>query len=210
MTRVFQIGFNRCATRSIAATFRRSGYRATNWDENQLAIAIARRRARFEDPVLDYPGTQVFADMECVIDANYPLIEAYKYFDYLYAWHPDAYFILNTRHVDDWIGSRTHHRGYLSAYMRHYGTQCAEAVTQKWRIDWHEHHARVLRFFADKPGRLLEFDIDRDHASRIAKFVRADFALSDDALDVIGARWRPEDAAQTSAGEASSKNPPQD
>jgi len=177
MKRIFQIGFNKCATRSIAMFFSRNGVKTRHWARNELAINIARRRAAFEDPVADYPNVVLFTDMECVSDRKGPLIEAYKWFDYFHAWYPDAYFILNTRHVEDWIQSRLKHGRYLQNYRWHSGVEDVSVITERWRQDWYLHHYNVHRFFSDKPGRLLVFDIDRDGPRKLCDFVAADFSL---------------------------------
>lgn len=179
--KVFQIGFNKCGTRSLQQLFSKSGVPSVHWRRNELAIAIARNKAAFLDPVKGYEEFGFYSDMECVNPKNKKicLIEAYKFYDYFFQWYPQAYYILNTRNVESWIKSRLNHGegSYVEFYRYHYGFNSTDAVIEKWRLDWFEHHHNVVKFFYDKPGRLLIFDIEKDDPQKIVDFVSSDFEL---------------------------------
>jgi hypothetical protein len=51
------------------------------------------------------------------------------------------------------------------------------AVRRHWIREWYEHHARILGFFASRPGRLLVYDLDRDQPEKLAGFLPADWNL---------------------------------
>ena len=116
---------------------------------------------------------------ECA-SSHYQLIEGYRWFACFYEWWSDACFILNTRHVDDWIRSRVNHGEgrYLPHYRKHYGGVSEETVINRWRAQWYQHHYEMMAFSSDKPGQLLAFDIDRDRPGRLVKFLDADFSLN--------------------------------
>jgi hypothetical protein len=61
--------------------------------------------------------------------------------------------------------------------QRALGISTVEELLRYWAQDWYRHHEDVREFFSDKPGRLLEFDIEKDDPQRIAEFVKADFAI---------------------------------
>lgn len=126
-----------------------------------------------KNPVSGYDKYRCFLDMECINSYSKPLVEAYKYFDDLYAWNPTAKFILNTRDVQKWIDSRSRHSNgtYLKWYKYHYGLSTDDEVKECWRIDFYQHHANVLKFFRDKPGRLLVYNIEKDSPEMISDFL---------------------------------------
>lgn len=134
-SKVFQIGFNRCGTTSIAYFFEKNGYRVVHGGARSLGrprtlavkIELARREGK---PLLHYVGEyDVYTDMEKInvprdlsrriagrffkrlarlLDsAKEPSpIYAFKYFKDLDRQYPGSKFILNTRDIDKWISSR--------------------------------------------------------------------------------------------------------
>jgi hypothetical protein len=62
-------------------------------------------------------------------------------------------------------------------HQRALGIGTIEELLRHWAIDWHSHHRAVREFFADKPGRLLVFDIENDDPQMIARFIAADYAI---------------------------------
>ena len=121
MTRIFQIGFNKCGTRSIGNFFKRHGLETADWALGDLARSIKADLAAGATPLRDWPDVNVFLDMEFVHPVH--MIEGYKYFRELQAHYPDALFILNTRNGEAWIRSRNAHGkgSYTNAYRRFYG-----------------------------------------------------------------------------------------
>ena len=172
--RIFQIGFNKCGTSSLYQFFVRNGIPSVHWQDGFLAARIHARMSAGQDPILDYPETTVFTDM--VHLTHQILVEPYRAFDTLYRWHPDAYYVLNTRNCTDWIESRVRH-GLVPRYQSVFGLPDEAAVRRHWMREWYEHHARVLGFFASRPGRLLVYDLDRDQPEKLAGFLAANWHL---------------------------------
>lgn len=171
--KVFVIGFNKCGTSSLNYFFNKNGMRSLHYNKGRLAIDILTNIRGFKNPVSGYEKFTCFLDMECIDSSVYPLVEAYKYYDELYRWNPSAKFILNTRNVERWITSRSKHSNgrYLDRYKYHYGFRTDEQVKDAWRIDFYQHHANVLKFFKDKPGKLLVYDIEQDSPVKISEFL---------------------------------------
>lgn len=172
--KILQIGFNRCGTSSLREYFDGQGIRTLHWDQGKIARRGKERMDRREDPLLDYERRIFISDMEW-IEAEGPIIEFYKCFNYLHHWYPDAYFILNTRDREDWIKSRDRLPGYTAAYRRADGLEADEAVFAHWRADWDSHHQAVRHYFGQSGGNLLVFNIDTDTTDTLVDFLRPDF-----------------------------------
>ena len=169
LPKIFQVGFNKCGTRTLADFFRRSGYRSAHWKGGKLADDIMAAKAEGRLPLEQWSGTVLFTDLEKVTPTQ--MIEAYREFAFLDESYPDAYFLLNTRRVDDWLTSRMRHWNgtYFRDYMKHYGTRDPISVLQRWKDDWVSHVDAVRSYFADRPGKLIEFDLDQDDAEVLAQ-----------------------------------------
>lgn len=202
LRKVFQIGFNKCATRTISVFFRENGYKAAHWENNELADDIALSKAEGRKPLEKWADVAVFSDMERVAGKRSTLIEAYKEFEFLDKSYPGSYFILNTRNVNDWLMSRIRHGAgnYLVQYANHYGTKDPMEVLQKWRDDWFEHHRAVQEYFEGRPETLLIYDVDADGPEKIVDFVKADYELDLDKWRHMGATTRKGPGAQRKKG----------
>jgi hypothetical protein len=121
---------------------------------------------------------QAFLDMEYVLDPTLPMIENYRHYKLFAEEYPDARFILNTRRRADWLRSRTRHSNgrYIQLAMDRTGLD-RDGVLQMWSEDWDSHHAAVRAYFADKPDRLIEFDIDRDDPQELVDFLAPEMRL---------------------------------
>jgi hypothetical protein len=169
--KVFQIGLNKTATRSIFLLFKRSGYKSVHWSKGLLAEDIAAKSNTGEVPLTDWNDTVLFTDIESVHTTAEP-IEGYKYFEFLDQMYPDAKFILNTRDVNSWLRSRMLHREgkYFRYFVHHFGTSDPIEIMQRWKASWQDHHDAVRDYFADKPGKLLEFEIGVDDGEKLRDF----------------------------------------
>jgi hypothetical protein len=176
--KIFQIGFNKCATSTLFRYFERNGVPAIHWDHGDLARRFETRMAAGEDPFDHYRDVVFFSDMSYVTTNT--VFDVYKHFDYIHRFYPDALFILNTRDKEAWVQSRINHPNLDARYEEAFGLKGREAVMDYWRGEWDEHHARVRDFFADKPGQLLVFDIDRDGPAELAAFVAPHYRLDAD------------------------------
>ena len=196
MPRIFQIGFNRCGTTSIHRFLEENGLRSIHWGRGSIAAGI--EAARMEGkPLLRYvDGFQVYCDMEFMREdhagkhiSRRPFrrlyknigrekldkpVYAYTYFDDLDRQYPGSRFILNTRDIESWISSR---RAFLDIgynFCSH-GDDFHDSENELercWREHWNEHISSVRSYFSDKPGSLLEFNIETSHPDEISKFLR--------------------------------------
>lgn len=162
MQRIFQIGFNKCGTRSISHFFKRHGLNTLDWAHGDLAKSIKVDLEAGRTPLGQWPDVHVFSDMEFIRVTN--MIEGYRYFRELHAHYPDALFILNTRNGEAWLRSRHAHGdgAYTNAYRRYYGYDTEAEVFDRWRLEWHRHHADVLTYFSgERQKNLFVWDIER-------------------------------------------------
>ena len=172
-TYVFQIGFNKCATRSLHHLFRKSGHKALHYHYGRLATAMDRRLKKGLAPVpARWANVTFFSDME-TIKGDKPIVEFADSFKDLDRIYPNAIFVLNTRSQDRWIKSRLAHGGgaYLKAYMKKHG-QTKEQVITAWRRKWDKRHREVKRHFKGRPRKLLVYDIEKDRPEKIARFFK--------------------------------------
>ena len=168
-SRVFQIGFNKCGTRTVHRFLELNGFRAVHWDRGRLARRMYRNLTNGETLINGYDHFQTFSDMEHVT-AGFAF-EGYKLFPQLAQQFPDALFLLNTRDREDWLASRLSHRdgAYAQQWKAFIGVSDDASVIDYWRSDWERHHERVTTFFAKRSVRFLTFDISRDSPALIAR-----------------------------------------
>lgn len=159
--KIFQIGFNKCGTRSISHFFKRHGLTTADWERGEIAKSIREDVASARLPLSDWSDRQVFSDMEFVTARD--IFEGYREFRALASAYEDALFILNTRNGEAWIRSRHSHGdgGYTEAYRRFLRLETHEQVFERWRRDWYSHHADVLEYFSGElANRLFVWDIE--------------------------------------------------
>jgi GR25 family glycosyltransferase involved in LPS biosynthesis len=144
---VFAIGLNKTGTTSLHEALRVLGYRSCH-----------------------YLGDEFSEETRALIDAGGPLrFEAYtdvtsivERYEELDRRFPTAAFILTVRKLDDWLASRARHVGLnqaenaISGRNRHTWTDIDPV---EWRTERIMHHEAVLRYFKDRPDKLLVMDI---------------------------------------------------
>jgi hypothetical protein len=169
-SKIFQIGFNKCGTRTIHRFFQANGFASVHWDSGRLALAIYKNLTNGQNPVLGYEQFSVFTDMESV--TRQFAFEAYKLFPALAQSFPDALFILNTRDREDWIRSRLQHGNghYARLWKSVIGTDDDNILIDTWRADWDRHHERVEEFFSRGSTPYLKFDIAKDSPDLLAQY----------------------------------------
>jgi hypothetical protein len=198
--KVFQIGFNKCGTKTLHHYFRRNGWRSVHWDKGRLAQRVFANLASGNKLLEGYEEFDVFTDMEFLDDFG-TYFEAYKLFPRLAAEYPHAKFILNTRDREAWILSRLAHGkefSYARRAMVHHNVTSLKDLTNLWRTEWEQHHRRVIEFFGDQPSRLIICQIETDLPHILDKAlpeykldsryyrVKGKQKLSRDQLDIIG------------------------
>ncbi len=180
--KVFQIGFSKCATVTLAAFFGANGVRAIHHDTGRLAVSIYNNHLEHKPLITrKYKPYYVYTDMEKIY--SHPIIEIgpllFKELDKQY---PGSKFILNTRDKQAWLKSRARHKPTrdkieqldLSAQLTN---TSRDAVLAQWSKDWDEHHAAVIEYFKDRPQDLLVFNIDTDPPEKISEFFQDYFRL---------------------------------
>ena len=198
--KIFILGFNRCGTRSISAALKNIGIGCVHWDQNRLALAISKDVTQGQKIDLDvhYPQCNAFMDI-----INVPghgqvnqtaWIEGSCFAAELINCYPNAYFILNTRPVNDWIKSRLKHKKgdfieqYRQAKFQQFSQYLSdEQIVHDWRCQWHECHGEILRLFSTTPSlKSLVFDITTTPYSSLKTFLSPDYSLEGDALPWVG------------------------
>lgn len=189
---LFQIGFNRCGTRTLARWFARCGYRAAHWGQGRLARDLDAAKRAGTRPFLPWAGWDLISDIEHVGYDDGVLIEGYRDFAYIESRYPDALFLLNTRRKEDWLFSRMRHRGgrYARFYADHYGLSDPRDLLERWSAEWDAHLAAVRAHFADRPGRLIEFAVDRQPVDDLARALAPRFTLDPGLWEAKGAHPR--------------------
>ncbi|MBW3560800.1 MAG: hypothetical protein KY449_13775 [Proteobacteria bacterium] len=177
--KIFQIGFNKCGTRSLNHFFEKNGLLAVHWQGGRLALQIQSNVDEGRPALEGLPDAVFYSDLEG--PKHHPkLIEAFKLFDRIYEAEPWAYFILNTRNIDKWIASRMNHNlgGYAQRHLRLLGLSSLVDLEEHWRKDWITHHEQVLDFFKDRKNQLLVFDIERHDGTDLVEFFKHEFVLT--------------------------------
>ena len=170
MIRIFQIGFNKCGTKSLAQFFRRNRIRSVHWDQGRLARSMHDCLHSGHKLVTEYHQYQFFSDMELLSMKEH--IEAFKYYPKLAKENPDALFIYNYRNEKDWVESRLAWRnGYWTKrYMANHDLQTEEQAVDAWVKDWRKHRREVYAFFDANPKyRFIDFNIETHGVGRIMK-----------------------------------------
>jgi len=95
-----------------------------------------------------------------------------------YNHYPDAFFLLNTRPLQDWIYSRFKH-GLAVAHKKKQKINWAYPASEKLALVWinqrRHHHHSVLDFFKDKPSQLLVCNIENPVWQKTTlKFLKVD------------------------------------
>ena len=179
MWRIFQIGFNKCGTRSLYKFFANNGVPSVHYDGGRVAGSMFRHFRRRE-PLIDvrYKNKSFFADMENITAAGKPVYVGPQLFRQLDREYPRSKFILNTRNREDWVRSRIAHEdgGYLRTCAEGLGLS-EEKTILHWKQEWDDHHRVVLEHFSGRPKDLLVFDIDRDGPQQLVEFFRPQFRL---------------------------------
>lgn len=186
MNKIFFIGFNKTATTSFDYLFNSSGYisyhhwvKLTN-KKTYLAKQIY-YNLQNNLPILNkIDNAHAYSDLiSPVIDKNGKtfIYEANQNFDILYKEYPNAYFILNTRNIEDWILSRVNHKNAINTWNKFYNTSYEKTIDM-WRKNFIKHHADVREYFYNnQTANFLEFNIDTDKIDKLIDYVKKDFNL---------------------------------
>jgi hypothetical protein len=179
--KIFQIGFNKCGTTSLAEFFNSNKIASVHYDDGKLATLMWLNH-RHNLPLIPnkYANFQGFFDMQN-IHANPPIFIAQRLFKDLDQQYPGSKFILNIRDKNAWIRSRSRHKTvygdtYLGLTARQYKKTEPEVLSM-WSKEWDEHIAAVKEYFKDRPDDLLIFDIEHDGPEKLRNFFIENYAL---------------------------------
>ena len=177
--RVYFIGFNKTATSSLAIMMMASGVLSIHSSGNgklfgrpeseqaRIPHATQHMLANIE---AGRPPILGLEDYDAFMDLTVGPTDLCLQFETFFAADPNALFILNTRPVEDWIKSRIAHRRSVKQAARHYRLT-PDQVVEKWRSEYHAHHAHARAFFAkEAPGQFLKWDI-RSPATGLSEFL---------------------------------------
>lgn len=174
--KVFQIGFNKCGTRSMFQFFKRNKVPAMHWSSGTVGHALRYNLVTGRRPFEGHEEYVFYSDL--MGPRGQPVFEGQWYYKRFFEAYPGALFILNTRDEDNWIKSRLRHPDLINRFKRFYGLETEEAVETLWREMWQAHHADVRAFFADKPSIFLEFDIEAHGGEELSRFVAPHYQLN--------------------------------
>lgn len=181
--KVFQIGFSKCGTVTIASFFRANGISAVHHDFGYLALSM-HDNYRNSKPLLAprYQHYTVYTDMENMF-INPQINIGMLMFKEIDRQYPGSKFILNIRNKDAWLKSRSKHpiNRKVSTTILELNSEMLkmskEQVLAKWSNEWDTHIKAVTEYFKDRPNDLLVFDIEKDSPEKITTFFKDYFAL---------------------------------
>lgn len=169
--KIFIIGFNKTGTRSFMHYFIKNSIPVIHWDENRLARAIKFNYDNKRKLLTNYENFTVFCDMEDIHNMNFAHVTYFKEMDKQY---PNSKFILNIRNVEKWIESRNNHQDDNGNYTDYFCKKLKltkEEVNDKWRKEFYEHNKNVIKYFSDKPNKLLIYHIENDNIEKLNDFL---------------------------------------
>jgi hypothetical protein len=175
--RIFQIGFNKCGTRSFYDFFEGNGIKSVHYKRGDLARGISENLSSGKPPLEGWDKWTGYTDMQWVKKNG--VVEACAFYRSFAAYYPRSYFILNTRDKDRWIKSRLNHgttQSYSERYRQGLGLSTMEETVEAWSAMWDRHHAEVPAFFKKTGQHFLLYNIEEDTPDKLSKFLAPDFA----------------------------------
>jgi hypothetical protein len=169
--KIFQIGFNKCGTTTIANFLNNNGIKTVHYGNGQLAKII------YLNITAGIPSLQGIEKFTAFTDIENPQenIFGHRFYQTFYEEYPNSYFILNTRDKSDWIKSRLEHRsGLLVEIMKNNFGLTKEQTIKYWELEWDNHHTKVLKYFKNK-GNLLVFNLDKASPLELVNFLKPEF-----------------------------------
>ena len=179
--RIFIIGFNKTATRTIHYFFKNNGLESIHWDNNNLVIhfeynlknnlpLLGPRRVFNRQINSDclYSDAIVFSDITYNLWGKDPK-DYYKILDKQY---PESKFIFNYRDVNDWIKSRSNHGKLLQEHLLFYSCSNFDELKNVWKKLFESHFKECKEYFKKRKADFLEFNIDEDGPEKICNFLK--------------------------------------
>jgi hypothetical protein len=168
MGKVFGIGLNKTATKSLSAACEQLGLRTLH-DSRLVSRTFMANRERGARLLESLEGYDAYFDLGFWTGAiEYP--EMLRQLDRGY---PGSRFVLHTRSVDSWVGSRREQRSRKntrSVARRLLKRVRPRPIGPDWEADarqrFEECHRVALEYFRDRPQDLLLFDATEGHGWR--------------------------------------------
>lgn len=168
-SKIFQIGFNRCATQSIANALQQHQIPTIhhNWISskacypNYLALVMQMNFTHSSQDILygDIHHYQAFLDMEYIYEDTH--LEFYSHFQDFDQQYPNSIFIMNIRPVQEWILSRIK-LGMLPNAQPYY-KNINDSKIKNWIQHYFEHSIKVRDYFIrhhpSKKNKLIIFSL---------------------------------------------------
>lgn len=166
MEKIFIIGFNRCGTTFLNHNFLLNNLKSYSYKYGNKIIDdlindnIKNNKKYFNNINFDVLSDSLF------IHLNY---------DKIHKLYPNAYYILNTRNINDWICSRLNFMGpgeYINYYNKSNNTNHSfESIIKIWKNEWIDYHNKVKEYFNNN-DKFMIYNIDNDKFEDIMKFIK--------------------------------------
>ena len=179
--RIFIIGFNKTATRTIHYFFKNNGLLSVHWDNNYL-INHFEENLKKNLPLLGPQkvfNTKVnsnctYQEIMVVSDMTNPSLnkDAKDYYKVLDKQYPGSKFILNYRDVNSWIKSRIAHPGFAEKQLAYHKCSSLNKLKEIWEIMYFSHINDCEKYFEGRETDFLKFNIDLDKPEKICIFLK--------------------------------------
>ena len=182
-TRIFIIGFNKTATRTIHYFFKSNGLESVHWDNTYL-VEHFEYNLKKDLPLIGAKSVHntktnsncLYRDLIAFSDITHDALgkDAKDYYKILDKQNPGSKFILNFRDVDSWVKSRSKHCNgrLLKEHLTLYNCSSFEELKETWIKIFNSHFEDCEKYFKNKEKDFLIFNINRDGPEKICKFLK--------------------------------------
>lgn len=178
MTKVFFLGFNKTATTAFHKLFELSGHTSYHHlVKGKNLTQVMNGNIKNNKPILhNISGGVAYSDLSYF--KKNQCIEGNQWYAELHQEYPDAFFILQTRDLEEWIESRSKHKKgrFIKRCMDSYGVQSKDEMREIWRTERQERENQIKRYFRRNP-KFLTFDINHDDINRLIEHLKPDIML---------------------------------
>ena len=166
--KVFQIGFNKCGTKSLYTFFKQNGHRSIHNNKSIEEYTLKSNHAKGKLLCDGADGIILWSDIRYV----------QRNFSILANQYPDSKFIFNVRNFDNWLQSKQRQTNRPFAKYDKYNREYIDKYDIKilfkeyWKAYWIIHTTDIEEYFVGvQSKRLLVFDIEKDTGEKIADFL---------------------------------------
>lgn len=166
--KVFQIGFNKCATLSLTEFFIQNDYKSVHWGGGKWDKFFEKNQKNGKKLCDGADDVVFWSDIGFL----------QRQFQVFAEQYPNSKFIYNIRNIDNWIKSRNYHydkdpKAYDKFFNRALNLDSSGlSRNDYWKSEW-IYHKRVIEeyFVGTKKSRLLIYNIEKDNPQKIVKFL---------------------------------------